>query len=1295
MPRVGRKIWSWLGALFAGVVILLALLTGALRVVLAQAPEHRKQIEAYASQALGMPLRIGALDARLGLAGPQVYAEDIELLAAPDGDVVVRAGSGSVAVDLWALITERRLAPGRVLLEDLVVDVVRDETGAWLIGGQAGIIPERRGEEIVVPAGEYRLENATLVLDDRTRGTGPLRFSDLELAVDSDGRSLSVEGQTRLPDSLGRRLEFWARATGGREGRHFGRIEYFVDSSDLRLEALRTAMPEFPRFPSAGTLSVRAWGEGTPREMREVTAEVEVDRLGIPQTDTEAFYERVAVGLEWNRLAGGWTAVANNLEVRRGGTTWRSPSLRVEFLQRASEPALVYLDADRLRLQDVAPAAFFVGDDLRGQIESLALEGDLENLVAQLDMDPGRPLAERARLAVRFEGLAVSADDRRPGVRGLTGRIESDERGGWLELDSIDVTAEFPGLFRAPLTADLRGMLRWRAESGGLQISSDEIVLDNRDLKAIASVKLTRPGEGPELLELDARFQDVDIEAVSGYLPVGKMTERVAGWLDRALVSGRVPTASVVWDGPLRGFPFPDGSGMFRSSLSAEDLTLDYAKGWPRAENVSADIVFENASLRADIERGTLGAVVATDVTVTIPDLPAGELRIVGDAGGPSEAVARFAEESPLEDLLGYGLAEARIAEGSATAKVDLFLPLKDLPRREIAVDLAVQGVSYSLGPMTHPVEDIVGEVKIRNASVVSQAISASVLGRPLSMVVSPRSEGGTVLGLDGRFGASEIERLLRVPISGIVEGDAQLRAGLHFPTRASGQRFFIEVSTDLTGAAVRLPAPLGKTAELPRPLNVVMRWPETGSMVWDVNYGSDLQSVVRFSLADRVTFAEASVRAGTGGVRPRLSGQSGLTIGGSLDVLDLDGWLRQEWRSPAAGTGSPEAAMPAGADPGSRGLLDWLAGGDLRTREFLFLGQRFSDQVLRVSRRADGWDVSAEGPALSGTLSLPYPVLGDAPIVGQLDRLIIGSAAPDGEPGGQPGSATDGAPRTVDARSIPAMDMSIASLAIGTLSFQNVAFTSTRLPDGFRVGSATASGPGYTLSSKATVRQSDTVDWSEWQLELTSDNIASAMESLGFRSGIDAKKGSFRFSTHWAGGLRSDWLAVTEGTARIDLGKGELEHVEPGAGRVFGLLSVQALPRRLALDFRDVFKSGFQFDDISGDFTIREGQAYTSNLIVHAPAADVGIVGRVGLANRDYDQTAVVSTELGATLPIAGVLAGGPAIGAALFVIAEIFKEPMKGMVKAQYRITGPWESPKVDRVLAAAGDGDDEGAG
>ncbi len=274
MPGLGRKIWGWLGGIFAGLVILLALLTGGLRLLLAQAPEHRQQIEDFASRALGAPLRIEAVDARLGLDGPELYFEGVELLSDADGSVLIQAGSGSVAVDLFALFRERRFVPGRVLLEDIVIDLVRDETGEWLLAGHPGLLPGLDAGGRVPPEGEFRLENATVVIEDRIRDIGPLRFSDLEVAVDSGRGRLAVEGQTRLPDALGGRLEFWARADGGRAGGGFGRAEFFVDTRDLRLEAIRDLFPDSGRLPSAGTLSIRAWADGSSREIREITADI-------------------------------------------------------------------------------------------------------------------------------------------------------------------------------------------------------------------------------------------------------------------------------------------------------------------------------------------------------------------------------------------------------------------------------------------------------------------------------------------------------------------------------------------------------------------------------------------------------------------------------------------------------------------------------------------------------------------------------------------------------------------------------------------------------------------------------------------------------------------------------------------------------------------------------------------------------------------------------------------------------------------------------------------------------------
>jgi uncharacterized protein YhdP len=242
-------------------------------------------------------------------------------------------------------------------------------------------------------------------------------------------------------------------------------------------------------------------------------------------------------------------------------------------------------------------------------------------------------------------------------------------------------------------------------------------------------------------------------------------------------------------------------------------------------------------------------------------------------------------------------------------------------------------------------------------------------------------------------------------------------------------------------------------------------------------------------------------------------------------------------------------------------------------------------------------------------------------------------------------------------------------------------------LPDGIDVPSFNATGPSSTLTGSLRSQLGSGIDRSTLSLSLKSTDLASTLEYAGFAPAVAADDVEFAADLAWQGGLVSDLLAVAEGSARLRLGSGRLTEVKPGAGRVFGLLSVQALPRRLMLDFRDVFEKGFFFDRFSGDFKIANGQAHTDNLAMEGRAADIGIIGSIDLVQRQYDQTAVVSAQLGNTLPLVGAIAAGPIIGGGLFILKEILKEPLREAGQVQYRITGPWENPVVAKVTGENG--------
>lgn len=202
----------------------------------------------------------------------------------------------------------------------------------------------------------------------------------------------------------------------------------------------------------------------------------------------------------------------------------------------------------------------------------------------------------------------------------------------------------------------------------------------------------------------------------------------------------------------------------------------------------------------------------------------------------------------------------------------------------------------------------------------------------------------------------------------------------------------------------------------------------------------------------------------------------------------------------------------------------------------------------------------------------------------------------------------------------------------------------------------------------------------------LTSTNVQQTMTRLDYQPGIDSDEMSIVVDLNWSGSPRADFLDVLDGDVQVVLGNGQLEEVEPGAGRMFGLMSIVALPRRLNLDFRDVFNKGFGFDAIAGTFRVEKGRAYTCDLSLSGPAADIGIVGMADLANRNYDQTAIVSANVGNTLPIVGAVVAGPQVAAVLLIFSQIFKKPLQEVGQVYYDIDGSWDEPAVEFTNSAA---------
>jgi uncharacterized protein YhdP len=378
-----------------------------------------------------------------------------------------------------------------------------------------------------------------------------------------------------------------------------------------------------------------------------------------------------------------------------------------------------------------------------------------------------------------------------------------------------------------------------------------------------------------------------------------------------------------------------------------------------------------------------------------------------------------------------------------------------------------------------------------------------------------------------------------------------------------------------------------------------------------------------------------------------------GLAIVGDLPAVDADEWL--------ALSGAPQIG---GAGP-------MLAEADLRFNDLRLWQQPLGPVELNVGRSANSFDISIDSAVLAGQINLPQSFGTRAPVTASLQRLYW-----------QPGRGQQ--TNTADPRRWPGFEVDIEDFRLGMRRIGSVHARVEADPLGLRLVSFNASSPSLSAEGSGAWLVDRGTTTSRVAVSASSNDVASALSDFDLDPVLSGDEAELTAALRWPGGPAGNWLDHVSGDLSLRIAEGSMLDIEPGAGRLVGLMSIVALPRRLALDFRDVFNRGFVFDEISADFAIIDGNAFTDNLILAGPAAEIGVAGRTGLRDKDFRQQAIVTAEPGNMLPTVGGLIAGPGVGAALLIFTRIFKRPLRGIGRASYCITGSWDEPSVERLTA-----------
>lgn len=1279
MPRGrdsrARRAVRWLAGIAAALVIVLALALGTLRVLLAHVPDYRDQIQAWVNDTTRLDVRFRELDARWRIFGPEIYITGVEVYAPRGGPLLAEARAASVGFDLWRALLRAELLPGRLQLIEPEIGLVRTAEGRIELEGQGALgagSGERRFTADDLPTGRLDIQDARVTFTDLEGELRDIILNPVDATVRRDRNDLEVQAELALPEGMGHTLELEGRAHGALREPERLAWELVARAREVELDGWREQFGALANLPLAGHGNLRVEATVDGRELMSAKVRLQLAEVLLPASASSPAtrYPVIAGDFDLRHAGAQWRITGRDLELSTDRQRWAASDLSASWKSDARGPASLAAQATYLRLENLIPLTSLAPPGgWREQLVALSPEGEVRDLTLGYTRAKGD--VPDVRIAARFTGLGFNASGKLPGVRGLSGEASGSSASGRLAIESRALQFTMPQKFRAPLAADLaRGRIGWTHDERGWRIESRQFLLRNAHASVDSDIDLMIPAEGASpILNLRSRFRDAVLAEGWRYLPVDRLKGKVLGWLDRAFLTGRAPTGELVIDGPTRKFPFRGGEGEFRVSFPVEGLTLHYTDDWPRLEQASLDVEFRNAGVMARVKSATLNGLGIEDGVAQIADFKKGDLALKGRASGDVGAALGYLQRSPVGEQLGATFMRVR-GDGAVRADVDLHLPIKHLADRRVAIAAHLDGARLALADTEHVVEALTGDLRIDDKRISSPALAGSYLGGPIRVELAPTAVSGgsfeNVVRVRAGTPAAALAQAVGAPDAVRLSGRIDWRATARIPVAQSADqplaagapRASVRFDSLLKGTAIELPAPLAKGAGETRALQVEVQWPQAGEALVRAAYGRDLSSQLRFARgAKGWAFERGTVRFGAGDAR--LPTSAGLEMRGTVDEIDVSEWL----------------ALRSGK-PGKRPLSDYLRNADFTAHDLRLFGFRFTDVQGTLLAGERAWSVTVDGPEARGTLLLPYDLQGPEPLVLNMARLRLRSEETEG--GGKSG-------RDPDPTDWPDVNASIGEFEFLGKRLGYLRAELRHSADGLQLQSLTTQSASFTLRGSGSWNVTPRGQQGALKLELDSTDVLQTMRDLGYGESIAGKRATVTADVTWPGAPNAQLLGRLDGAVSIQIDDGQLLSVQPGAGRIFGLMSVAALPRRLSLDFTDFTDKGLAFDSVRGDFTLKAGDAFTQNLLLKGPAAEIGVVGRTGLERRDYDQTAVVTGSLGQSLPVAGALAGGPVVGAALLVFSQIFKKPLKGIARGYYRITGSWDNPVVQRVIEA----------
>ncbi len=1237
ITRAIRHLLFWL-------LIIAALGSVAIRLSLTAVEDYKSRLQEKIFELTDLNVQIGSIRAGTRGFNPEIILRDLDVLSRnKQGQPLIKLDEVRLGLDLGKLLFRHSLiASSWISLIGTELTIVRKDDGRITIKGlDSG---QDEFPQWLLSGGHYELLSSRIHWQDEKNALAPITFDQVDLLFKSNAAESFYEINliSQLPEQYGSSIRLSAKLNGDLFNSNIEVGKLFLQGQALQFANIFKIIhvPGEIKF-IAGSGDLKLWLNWQEQSFELLTVELDSREVVLKKADKSLKLARLSGGLGWRAAEEGERLDIFDLTVQNGSKTYSARQFSIAQSQADILSGRVKgFDLHLLEyLTDFVPS-----DTLREyRLEFLKTAGVLDDFVFFLN----RKNSDYAGQG-NFSDISLKTAWSIPDFNGISGYLKGDSQSGLVELNSEASKIYFKDLFRNALGFEhIQGRLSWENNESGLVLNAADIVLKTPVLQFFSRLKMVFPkSDQPVFMDMQMAFNSTDrVKQISPYLPVSVMGREIVEWLENAFIPGEISSGQMLVSGNLDQFPFEQGQGKFEAVFDIDKGVLRYSPEWPRLTDLKAQLHFLANTLDIDIVKARSGNIRAFSTKVHIDNLDrADTVQVDAKINGRITHLLQFMQKTPLHATVD-DVVETVDVTGRTTVTVKLVVPIDNPNDTKVAGHFHLKNSQIFIKPIDLTLTAVNGTLSFTEQGLFAKSLKGKLLGHELQANINT-GKGKTHIRAFGQLSVSKLYQQFPALQNERVKGllDYQIDLALSpVPGESS-----LTLRSNLKGVEVLLPDTLAKTAQQSRPVTIFLQLTAADTLPLWVDYDDELKVALLLRKKDASIYS-AHILLGEG--RQKLPDRPGITLDIQRNKLDLANWMGLE--------------PGAGSSPLSR-----LQAVEANIRQLQWNGAALGAFNLHLMRIKNQWRGQMQSEMATGDIVMPVNLNDTGKVILQLSSINVERFKT---------TASADKDMAIHPKNVPLFDIFAEKFIWQGKNLGKMRVITRRVNSGIRFEMISVNGRHANLDMSGQWLENDQHKRTEFSGNIYSDNLSGFLQDLGFKSDFKETKAHISFSIGWDDSPLAFALQNTEGSFDVDLQGGRIASIEPGFGRLLGLIAIKQWVKRFSLDFSDIYQKGLAFNRITGRFNLDAGKLRTDSLLIDAIAAQIKIAGIVNLTDKTLNHHIWVIPKSSAAIPIAGTIVSGIA-SAVTRALTDDYKEGY--FFGSEYHVYGPWSDVQVTPI-------------